>query len=157
MSEKTIEAAKWMSLAASVEITPGRRRPRSWLTEGAGLEIQMVDLVARTAPNIDSYLIELSKLCAKRGFSMDASPVIRDFTGSDYWYAQVRKSILQGPFAPGAPRSDEQAHATDTTPLAADLLSLANQQANNDIYVYQFPSEAAQDEPVAAETPRAKQ
>lgn len=66
-----------MSFVAAVEYQPGERAGTYLLTESAGLEMRMLHLCARTAPNVDSYVIGLQRYCAEHGIDTGGSIVLR--------------------------------------------------------------------------------
>jgi hypothetical protein len=70
-------AAGGMSFVACVEYLPGARGGTHSLTEGAGLEMTMLHLCAKTAPNVDAYLINLKRHCVSRGIDTGGSFFLR--------------------------------------------------------------------------------
>ncbi len=68
-----------MAFIATVEYAPGKRGLTYFVPDSAGLEMRMVHLCARTAPNIDSYVIGLQRHCAERGIDTGGSIVMRRF------------------------------------------------------------------------------
>jgi hypothetical protein len=68
-----------MAFLAVVEYQPGDRGRTVYMTEHAGLEMQMVDLCAATAPNVDGYIMNLRKHCKAVGQDMSGSFVLRGF------------------------------------------------------------------------------
>ena len=66
-----------MAFLAVVEYEPGDRGGTYSVTDHAGLPMHMLYLCARTAPNVDSYIINLEKHCATRGLDTEASMVMR--------------------------------------------------------------------------------
>lgn len=66
-----------MSFVAAVEYQPGGRAGTYYLTESAGLAMEMLNLCAQTAPNVDSYIMHLRKLCKERGQDISGSFVLR--------------------------------------------------------------------------------
>jgi hypothetical protein len=68
-----------MAFLAVVEYQPGDRARTVFMTEDAGLAMQMVNLAAATVPNVDCYVMNLRKLCKERGQDMSGSFVLRGF------------------------------------------------------------------------------
>lgn len=66
-----------MAFVAAVEYQPGDRAGTYYLTEHAGLEMEMLNLCAQTAPNVDIYIMHLRKLCKERGQDISGSFVLR--------------------------------------------------------------------------------
>jgi hypothetical protein len=62
-----------MSLIAVVEYAPGERGGTYFMHKDAGLEMEMIRLCAYTAPNVDSYAINLRRHCKERGIDTSAS------------------------------------------------------------------------------------
>ena len=52
-----------MAFIAVVEYQPGDRAGTYMMTEDAGLAMHMVGLCSRTAPNVDSYILNLRRHC----------------------------------------------------------------------------------------------
>lgn len=69
--------AQGMSFVAAVEYEPGSRGGTYWLTKDAGLEMIMIQHCAKTAPNIDGYVIGLARYCDEKGINMGASLIMR--------------------------------------------------------------------------------
>ncbi len=65
-----------MAFLAVVEYQPGDRGRTVYMTEHAGLAMQMVSLCAATVPNVDCYIMNLRKLCKQRGQDMSGSVVL---------------------------------------------------------------------------------
>jgi len=68
-----------MAFVACVEYDPGRRAGTYYMTEEAGLEMHMLNLCAQTAPNVDSYMMNLRKHCKARGIDTGGSFAMRAF------------------------------------------------------------------------------
>lgn len=66
-----------MAFVAAVEYQPGDHATTFMMSEDACLQMQMVRLCSQTAPNVDSYILNLRKLCKKRGQDMNGSFVLR--------------------------------------------------------------------------------
>jgi hypothetical protein len=66
-----------MSFVAAVEYQPGDHAGTYSLTEGAHLKMHMLRLCSMTAPNVDSYVINLRRHCKAEGIDMGASLVLR--------------------------------------------------------------------------------
>ena len=66
-----------MSFVSCVEFDPGNRARTVIMTEDAGLPMQMVNMCAATAPNVDGYIINLIRFCKEKGLDMDASIVLQ--------------------------------------------------------------------------------
>jgi len=66
-----------MAFVAVVEYQPGDRARTIYMTEHAGLAMQMVNLCAATVPNVDCYILNLRKLCKERGQDISGSFVLR--------------------------------------------------------------------------------
>ena len=62
-----------MSFVAAVEYAPGERGGTYYMTESAGLEMQMIRMCALTAPNVDSYIISLRRFASEHGIDVSAS------------------------------------------------------------------------------------
>lgn len=81
VAEKCIE--KGMSFIGVVEYEKdGRGRTRT-LQSDASLEMRMIDHCAKTAPNVDGYIIGLVKYCREKEISMVDSFVLKDFSDKD--------------------------------------------------------------------------
>lgn len=88
VSPKLLELAeecgkRGLSFAAVVEYEPGSVAHVRRFTEDPGLKMVMIDHCAKTAPNIDGYVIGLARYCREKGISMDASMVMRKLTQSE--------------------------------------------------------------------------
>lgn len=68
---------KGMAFVSVVEYRPGSHAGTYLLGENAGLSLQMIGLCARTAPNIDSYVMQLARYCRSKGINIDASFVMK--------------------------------------------------------------------------------
>lgn len=71
-----------MSFLSVVEYEPGSRSRTLHFTADAGLEMNMINYCAQTAPNIDGFVIGLIKYCREKGIDTGASIVMRKLTGS---------------------------------------------------------------------------
>lgn len=65
-----------MSFLATVEYEPGSRSRTERLTPNAGLEMVMIQHCAKTAPNIDGYVIGLIRHCSEKGIDTSGSMVV---------------------------------------------------------------------------------
>ena len=65
-----------MSFVAAVEYEPGERGGTYYLTEDAGLEMQMLRICALTVPNVDAYVINLKRHAHRLGIDTSASWVL---------------------------------------------------------------------------------
>lgn len=63
-----------------VEYEPGKRSRTLRLTDKPGLEMVMVAHCAQTAPNVDGYIIGLSRYCREKNIDMSASVVLHGLT-----------------------------------------------------------------------------
>lgn len=70
-----------MSFLSVVEYEPGSRSRTQRFTSGAGLEMTMIAACAKTAPNIDGYVIGLARHCREKGIDTGASFVMQKLTG----------------------------------------------------------------------------
>lgn len=66
-----------MSFIASVEYQPGDRGSTYYLTERACLQMHMLHLASRTAPNVDGYIMALRRHCEENGHDISGSFVLR--------------------------------------------------------------------------------
>src|SRR5688572_29931314 len=66
-----------MSFLSVVEYEQGGRSRTQRLTESAGLEMTMIAHCAKTAPNIDGYMIGLIRYCRENGIDTGASMFVR--------------------------------------------------------------------------------
>jgi hypothetical protein len=73
--------ARGMSIVCSVEYDPGERGDTLALAENASLAMRMVYLCTRTAPNVDSYMINLIRYCREKGIDTSESVAITYFGG----------------------------------------------------------------------------
>lgn len=69
--------ARGMSFIAQVEYQPGDRAGTYYLTEEAGLEVQMLYMAAQTGRNVDGYIISLARHCKAKGIDIGASFVMK--------------------------------------------------------------------------------
>ena len=74
--------ARGVSFIAVVEYERGARGRTSTISDGAGLEMRMLDFCARTAPNIDGYVISLIRYCREHGIATDSSIVMNRLDSS---------------------------------------------------------------------------
>ncbi len=63
-------------MVAEVEFLPGERGSTFFLPEGAGLSMTMIRQCAATAPNLDAYVISLSRYCKERGIDTSGSIIM---------------------------------------------------------------------------------
>lgn len=68
-----------MAFVAVVEYQPGDRGRTVYMTEHAGLQMQMVNLCAATVPNVDCYVMNVLKYCKQRGIDTSGSIVLKQF------------------------------------------------------------------------------
>jgi hypothetical protein len=68
-----------MAFVAVVEYQPGDRGGTYYLTKDAGLPMVMLNLCARTAPNIDAYIINLSRHAQREGIDTSGSFVMKQW------------------------------------------------------------------------------
>lgn len=66
-----------MAFLSVVEYQPGDRARTLYMTEHAGLAMQMVHLCAATAPNVDCYIMNLRKHCKEVCQDISGSFVLR--------------------------------------------------------------------------------
>lgn len=66
-----------MAFVAGVEYKPDCHSGTYFLGARAGLSMQMLNLCARTLPNVDSYVINLSRYCKDHGIDATGSFVMR--------------------------------------------------------------------------------
>lgn len=64
-----------------VEYSPGERSRTMFIPESAGLEMVMIQHCAKTAPNIDGYIIGLARYAREKGIDTSASFVMQKLTG----------------------------------------------------------------------------
>lgn len=69
-----------MSFIATVEYDEGKRGGTYYLTEGACLAMRMVYMCSASAPNVDSFLINLIRYCAKKGIDISQSMFLKRFS-----------------------------------------------------------------------------
>jgi hypothetical protein len=65
-----------MAFLATVEYKPGSRGGTYYLTEDAGIAMQMLHLCARTAPNVDAYVMNLTRYANEHGIDTAESFVL---------------------------------------------------------------------------------
>ena len=70
------------SMTASVEYERNRCGRTRTIQPDAGLDIIMTDYCAKTAPNVDAYIIGLARYCNKKGIPMGASIILKDYEQS---------------------------------------------------------------------------
>lgn len=70
-----------MAFVAVVEYAPGDRAGTYFMTEDAGLEMSMLSLCARTAPNVDAYLMNLIRHCKAARIATGGSIGLRALGG----------------------------------------------------------------------------
>lgn len=68
-----------MAFVAAVEYQPGDHATTYMMGDGACLQMQMVRLCSQTAPNVDSYIMNLARHCKAKGIDTSASFVMRRF------------------------------------------------------------------------------
>lgn len=69
-----------MSFIATVEYDEGKRGGTYYLTEDADLSMRMVYLCSRSAPNVDSFLINLTRHCVEKGIDIGQSMFLKRFS-----------------------------------------------------------------------------
>lgn len=69
-----------MSFLSVVEYEPGSRSTTQRATGNTGLEMTMIAHCAKTAPNIDGYVIGLARYCRENGIDTSASFVMQKLT-----------------------------------------------------------------------------
>jgi len=62
-----------MAFVAAVEYAPGEHGGTYLVGENAGLGMQMIRMCSMTAPNVDSYIINVKKYCGRKGIPTDSS------------------------------------------------------------------------------------
>lgn len=67
-----------MAFVASVEFMPNRRGTTVYMTEHAGLAMQMQCMCAETAPNMDAYVLSVLRYCKDQGLDYGDTFVLRD-------------------------------------------------------------------------------
>lgn len=65
-----------MSFIASVEYAPDERGGTYALTADAGLQMHMLHICSRTAPNVDAYAMGLVKHCVAKGIGHGGSIIL---------------------------------------------------------------------------------
>jgi hypothetical protein len=68
--------ARGISLVAVVEYAPGERGRTSTISDGAGLEMRMLDFCARAGSNVDAYILALIRYCRRNKIPTDSSIVL---------------------------------------------------------------------------------
>lgn len=68
-----------MAFHATVEYAPGHRGSTSFTAVGESLEMKMLHLMAASAPNIDGFMIALSRYCRESGIDTSASIYLSRF------------------------------------------------------------------------------
>lgn len=68
-----------MSFLASVEFQPGDMATTFFLTKDAGVSMQMLKICAMTAPNVDSYVINLKRWAKENNVDAHGSLVLNRF------------------------------------------------------------------------------
>lgn len=71
--------ARGMSLVAVVEYTRGERGSTICIAEDAGLEMRMLHMLSNSAPNVDSFMINLKRYCDRNDISTESSMYLRRF------------------------------------------------------------------------------
>jgi hypothetical protein len=66
-----------MAFVAAVEYQPGDHAGTYLVGPDACLQMHMLNLCSRTAPNVDAYVMHLRKLCKERGQDISGSFVLR--------------------------------------------------------------------------------
>lgn len=66
-----------MAFVAVVEYQPGDHAGTYMVGEDAGLAMHMVSLCSRTAPNVDSYVMNLKRYCKAQGIDTGGSFAMR--------------------------------------------------------------------------------
>ena len=66
-----------MAFVAVVEYQPGDRAGTYMVGDDAGLAMHMVNMCSKTAPNVDAYIINLSRFCKSKGIDIGASLVMK--------------------------------------------------------------------------------
>lgn len=69
--------ARGMSFLSVVEYDPGERARLEHFWPSAGLEMVIIQHAAKTAPNIDSFVIGLAKYCREKRIDTTASIVMQ--------------------------------------------------------------------------------
>ena len=66
-----------MSFVAVVEYGPEEQAGTYMLGPDAGLGMQMIRMCSMTAPNVDSYILNLKRYCNRNGIDMGGSFTLR--------------------------------------------------------------------------------
>lgn len=66
-----------MPFLSVVEYEPGSRSSTFMLGENPGLEMVMIQHCAKTAPNIDGFMIGLLRYCREKGIDTSGSMFVR--------------------------------------------------------------------------------
>jgi hypothetical protein len=69
-----------MSFVAAVEYAPGNHAGTYMMVEGACLQMEMIRMCSKTAPNIDSYLINLIRFCKENKIDFSGGLFLRDYS-----------------------------------------------------------------------------
>ncbi len=77
LAEITKRLPAGMSMVAVVEYAPGERGSTLYVDPGADMAMRMLDMLARTAPNIDAFMINLTRYAAKHGIDTSSSLIMR--------------------------------------------------------------------------------
>jgi hypothetical protein len=72
-------ADRGMSFLSVVEYNKGSRSRTKRLTDDAGLEMIMIDHMAKTAPNVDGFAIGLIRYCREKGIDISGSIILGQF------------------------------------------------------------------------------
>lgn len=67
-----------MAFIAVVEYAQNERGATYSLPEGSGLEMHMIHLCSRSAPNVDSYIINLKRFAKRHGIDTSAAWALRE-------------------------------------------------------------------------------
>ena len=81
VAEKCIENG--MSFTGVIEYEKGGRGRTRTLQPDASLEMRMIEHCAKTAPNVDGYIIGLIKYCRENRIPMGDSFVLNEFANKD--------------------------------------------------------------------------
>lgn len=68
-----------MSFVASVEYDPGERGDTYNLTDGAGLEMRFLYMLALSGRNIDRFVMSVNRYCNEHGIDTGSSFALRRF------------------------------------------------------------------------------
>lgn len=66
-----------MSMVAVVEYAPNERGDTTVMGGESGLEMHMLYICAKSAPNVDSYILNLRRLCYKHGIDVSGSMILK--------------------------------------------------------------------------------